>query len=374
MSSILLLQDESARNKRRNFEGFDFLRAIFSIAIVALKTNLFNIVEILGASTLAYALKAIIGYLAVPVFLQISLFLFYGKSERAEFSYFMQNRLPRLISLYLFWVVSLTLFDILFRGQLESIKLTTSSFRKLVEFIVSGGNSPFFFFFSLIFVTAVTEMLILMFGRLRIPSTKKKIISYCLLLASCILVFSFSVVEPIANYTGIQLTNLNSLINITKWDYNPLNFLPYIFTAAITAKEYSEGKLKEITVSLKLRLYGLFALFLIFSALEWTLLSGLLHYARISLVLGSWLLLYLTLLSKCEVPKSIKFISACSLGIYGFHVFFTHALILGDISFFSSLFQMFPSLEILTIFLVTLMGSIVLTLVFKRTKFLRSFV
>ena len=71
--------------KEKKFEGFDILRAIFSIAIVAYKTNFFYVPEILVSNDLTYALSAyvfsgMVGALAVPVFLQISLFLFYYNS------------------------------------------------------------------------------------------------------------------------------------------------------------------------------------------------------------------------------------------------------------------------------------------------------
>jgi surface polysaccharide O-acyltransferase-like enzyme len=100
------------------------------------------------------------------------------------------------------------------------------------------------------------------------------------------------------------------------------------------------------------------------------------HYMRLSLIFGSWLLLYLTLLSKQAVPAIVKFISKCSLGIYGFHVFFTFRkpLNLDSIIFLSNLFKAVPFLEVLAIFLMTLIGSIALTLLCKRSKFLSNFI
>ena len=382
-------QDQLAK-KEQKFEAFDFLRAIFSLAIVAYKTKIFNIPKTLVTSPFTngisdYILSGMVGALAVPVFLQISLFLFYNKSEKAGLKYFIQKRLPRLLYLYLFWVVSITIFDILFVGGMEAIAGATSSIKTFLEFIVSGNSTPYFFFFSLIFVTVIAEILVLLFSKIEKPATKIAI-SYGLLVTSCILVFSFSTIQPIIKYTGIQSSFLNYINNLTGWDYTPVNFLPYVFTAAITAQEYKEGKLAKLTKSLKRKLYSLLALALFFFALEWILTSnGLLiqvdqapldHYLRLSLVFGSWLLLYWGLMAKNQVPGIVKFLSYCSLGIYGFHVFLTFEkpLPLGSIPVLGNLLQAFPVLFIIANFLIVLLGSIALTLLLKRIKPLKQFV
>lgn len=374
--------------KEKKFEGFDILRAIFSIAIVAYKTNFFYVPEILVSNDLTYALSAyvfsgMVGALAVPVFLQISLFLFYYKSEKTGFSYFIRKRLPRLILLYLFWVGLITIFDIFFVGGLEAVKGAASSLKAFLEFIVSGNSTPYFFFFSLIFVTIIAEGLILLFNKLEKASTKITI-NYCLLIASSLLIFVFFTIELIIDRAVIQSSFLNYLNNIARWDYTPLNFLPYVFTTAITVQEYNEGRLEEVTKSLKRKLYSLLILTLGFFTLEWTLTSnGLLiqvdqapldHYLRLSLVFGSWLLLYLALLAKRKASTIVKFLSGCSLGIYGFHVFLIKKpLPFRNIPFLDNLFQTAPVLEVFTAFFVTLVGSIALTLLLKRIRILRRF-
>jgi hypothetical protein len=329
-----------------------------------------------------------VGALAVPVFLQISLFLFYLKSANTGFRYFIQRRLPRLIGLYVFWVGSITLYEIFFGGGWETLREATSSLKMFAYFIVSGNSTPYFFFFSLVFVTILAEILILLFQRLRSSSAKiqKILISYFLLFASSILVFTFSTIDPIIKYTGVQSSLLNFVNNLTRWDYTPFNFLPYVFTTAITTQEYNEGKLTKFTNSLKLKLYCLLTLAIVFFTLEWTLTekqwliqvdrAPLDHYMRLSLVFGSWLLLYLALLSKQAVPEFVKFISKCSLGIYGFHVFFTFRKPLNFDGFLllSNVFKAVPVLETLTVFLITLIGSIALTLLCKRIRLLNSFV
>ncbi|MBE9228818.1 acyltransferase [Phormidium sp. LEGE 05292] len=383
-------EPEHLAKKEQKFAAFDFLRAIFSVVIVAYKTKIFNIPKILVPSSFAkafsdYVLSGMVGALAVPVFLQVSLFLFYKKSEKIGLNYFIKKRLPRLIYLYLFWVGSITLFDILFVGGIETITGATSSIKAFLEFIVSGNSTPYFFFFSLIFVTVLGEILVLLLSKIEKPATKINL-TYWLLFASCILVFSFSTVQPIIKNTGIQSSFLNFINNITGWDYTPVNFLPYVFTAAITVEEYKEGKLANITTFLKRKLYSLLGLTLFFFALEWILTSnGLLiqvdqapldHYLRLSLVFGSWLLLYLGIISKQQVPAIVKFLSYCSLGIYGFHVFFTFEkpLPLDSIPVLGNLLQAVPVLFILANFFLVLGGSIALTVLFKRIKILKQFV
>jgi hypothetical protein len=200
--------------KEQKFEQFDFLRAIFSIAIIAYKTNIFYIPEILIPNSFTYALSAyvlsgMLGALAVPVFLQISLFLFYLKSGNTGFRYFLQRRLPRLIGLYAFWVGSITLYEILLGEGWKSLREETSSLKMFAYFIVSGNSTPYFFFFSLIFVTVLAEIIVLLFERLKNTSAKSNL-SYYLLFVSCILVFTFSTIDPIIKHSNtIVLTRFH---------------------------------------------------------------------------------------------------------------------------------------------------------------------
>lgn len=370
--------DFQAENKqKKNIEGFDFLRAFFSIAIVALKTNFFLLAEILVSSTFAYALMSKIGYLAVPVFVQISLFLFYLKTQKTNLFYFLQKRLPRLISLYMFWVGLKLLSDVFLKGEFAIINEISSSPRKLIEFIVSGNQSPFFFLFELIFLSAVAAIIITSFKRLEKKSVKL-FTTYGLLFASCLLIFSLSVTEFVVSKLGgnSETGIVNAISNIVAWDYNPICFLPYLFTTLIVIQDFNEGKLQKWSSSLKLKLSGLLSLSLLFTILEWHLFENLLHYSRLSLVFSSWLLLYLALLSPFKAPPAIKFISSCSLGIYGFHVFFTELVLpsLDNNELIGNLFPTVPGLDILIGFVVVLAGSLGFTLIFKRIRGLRNYV
>ncbi len=383
-ASLTSLDNNPTSSKAQTFEGFDFLRSIFAIAIVAYKTKIFNIPEILVENSWTYALSQYIlsgmfGALAVPVFFQISLFLFYYKSTNSGINYFIRNRLPKLLSLYLFWVTAITAFDILFIGKFESIKQSISSVKSFLEFIVSGNSTPYFFFFSLIFLTTLAAIFNSLLSKQEASSTRSKI-SYLLLFISSALLFLASAIEAIANYTNFQSPYFKVITNIIHWDYHPLNFLPYIFASAITVQEYQDGKLNELTQWLKTKLVALFTLGLTFFLLEWILTSNRIliqvdqapldHYMRLSLLFASWLLLYLGILSKYQVPRLIKFISRYSLGIYGFHVFF----IFKGAFRFDHLFVEAPLLGIIINFLLILCCSIGLSLVFRRIKWLKQFV
>ncbi|NJK41070.1 MAG: acyltransferase [Acaryochloridaceae cyanobacterium SU_2_1] len=362
------LDEKLLETKTQRFEGFDFLRAIFSMAIVADHAELFFLATIMGMPALTGILYANFSYIAVPVFFQISLFLFYIKSKQIGIKYFIQKRLSKLILLYLFWVTSLTILKVLFRGQVEVNNSEILSARKIFEFIVSGGNSPLYFFFSLIFTTTLAQALVFLFKNIKKSSLKTKI-NYSLLSSSCFLIFSFSILGS----TSSEVAVIHTISNIAKWNYNPLNFLPYIFTTAITAQEMDEGKFEQLASFPKLKLYSLLFLFTAFILFEWNF-SNNLNYTRLSLVFGSWLLLYVALLSTRKPPAIIKLISQCSLGIYAFHLFFTNVFFSGDQNVLTPLSHLVPGLSIIAEFLLVLIMSISLTLVFRKTKGLRNFV
>ncbi|NJM74984.1 MAG: hypothetical protein HC852_03420 [Acaryochloridaceae cyanobacterium RU_4_10] len=146
------ISHENSNKDEKKFEGFDFLRAIFSISIVAYKTKLFYIPTLIISSSLTYALSdyvlsGILGAIAVPVFLQISLFIFDLKSSEKGFKYFVSKRLPRIVSLYLFWVILITLYDLFFVTKFSVLSEIFSSFKQFILFLISGHNTPYFFFF-----------------------------------------------------------------------------------------------------------------------------------------------------------------------------------------------------------------------------------
>jgi hypothetical protein len=361
----------------QKFVGFDFLRAIFSIAIVADHTGLFALATIYGSSTITKLLYVNFSYIAVPVFFQISLFLFYLKGERVPIGTLFKNRTIRLIYLYLVWVSSFVLLRLfLTEGSAGIAKLKDLSMRGWLEFIISGGNSPFYFFFSLIFLTTLAALLTRILQQTDNLFVKSRI-SYWLLLIVGIIVFFSSIVDriPIDMYASGQIAALvRAATNIAQWNYNPLNFLPYIFTAAIVAQEFDRGKFAQLTPSLTTELWILFFLFLTFTLLEWSLLDRLMHYSRLSLVFGSWLLLDLALLSTHKVPFLVRFISEYSLGLYALHLFFTHIILVDNPTFLSGFSDLIPGLGLFVEFFFVIICTLALTLLFKQVEGLKSLV
>ncbi|WP_421654657.1 acyltransferase [Leptothermofonsia sp. ETS-13] len=350
--------DRARKVQPDRFAGFDFLRAIFAAMVVMLHANLFVVLTgKLGLKPVADVLNANIGYLAVPVFFQIALFLFFLRSEQEGRTYFVKKRLPRLVALYLFWSIAKLIFDFVLAGKVPKVEYGLSSTGNFVSFIISGGYSPFYFFFSLIFLTAVAEILTPIFNQLKEKLLKR--ILYYLLLVSCILVISFPIIDSVISQDREVLTQIQ----------NPLSFLPYVFTAAIAVQDFKGGKLRKPRGILKLKLWILLILFLTFTVLEWYFFERFPQYSRLSLIFGSWLLLYLALLSNQKPPRIITFLAGCSLGIYGLHTFFTD-----HTYFLESLSEFIPGAGPLARFLVALLGSFVLTLAFKRIRILRGFV
>lgn len=250
------------------------------------------------------------------------------------------------------------------------------SIGKWIEFIVSGGNSPFYFFFSLIFLTSLAALLVLVFKKVENFAARRRI-SYWLLFISCIIVFASSIVDrlPRSIYANPQIGSLVMRVaNIVQWNYNPLNFLPYIFATAIIVQDFERGKFAKMTRLFKFELWSLFFLFLIFTLLEWSLLDRLMHYSRLSLVFGSWLLLDLALLSTRRVPAIVSFISEYSLGLYVFQLFFTHVILADNPNFLSRLSERIPGLEILAEFLLVVSSALALTFVFKQISGLKNLV
>lgn len=359
----------------QKFEGFDFLRAIFAIAIVADHTGLFSIATIGGLASPTDILYANFSYIAVPVFFQISLFLFYFKGKKVELSSFFQRRIVKLISLYLFWISIFTFLKILFTKGLNGItNFDPLSLRSIVEFIISGGNSPFYFFFSLILITTLATLLLFPYKRIT-NGFLTLAISYCLLFLSCLLILSFSVTDLILDLiSGQESSIIKAISNIARWNYNPLNFLPYIFTALITVQDFSHGNLQKTSLYLRKKLWCLFGLFLIFTLLEWFLLKNLIHYSRLSLVFGSWLLLHLAVVSKQKPNCFICFVSNLSLGIYATHLFSTHIFWIESPNFTDVVFDVFSRLYVIARFLVVLGYSITVTYLLKKAKLLNKIV
>mgnify|MGYP000081791246 CR=1 FL=1 len=294
------------------YPGFDYLRAFFSIGIVGWHTKVFGYAHILDKSldtfklTLTDILYANILLLGVPLFLQISIFLYIRNRERQD--YFI-SRIKKLSFLYFFWTLASVVF--LYDGI---------DFSKVIslDYWIAAGYTHIYFIFSLIIATIVTELLYLLCSRVN----KKQfiVLTVFLLFGSCmVLIFRIPLYE---------LLKASRYAYLIVAFYSPINFIPYVFTSILIA--HYGNKLS----------YSHFAMLslisFVFMAWEWKSQvnvfnlgqGGLLisPYARLSLIMTASLVICLFLKITQKAPKLILLISNLSLGVYITHYYFANKL------------------------------------------------
>ena len=285
----------SGKTDQQYYHGFDYLRALFSFFVLAMHHQLFNIIDgNYAAAGYTITLGKIVVFniftLAVPGFLMISLFLFI-KKKRSTLAGNLK-RLKPVLALYIFWVA----LWILIRRQTPE-----PGFIRFILFLVRGGYSVFYFFFTLL----------------------------CLQLLACLLMnlnprinWVLLVLSLLANYIYPRLNMVHPCFRILVAYYNPLSFLPCLFAAQLLV--YYENKIHQY-FSLLLVVLGV--LFLAATALEWLTLVHPHHLqiliapfptnARPSPAIGTVLLFIIALNVKQAVPRPIKIISNFSLGLKG---------------------------------------------------------
>lgn len=296
----------------KKWHGFDWLRALMSIAVVMFHLRVFGsstIFDMHGYLSHRVELSDIINFnilhLSVPIFFVVSLFLFHEKWMQGGFHLF--ARLERLIYLYCFWVGVLIIF---YRLEDKLSLMKPDGFLKWVTFIVNGGYSAFYFLFSLILLTVISYALIHLSCR----------IHWVLLLLSTVLL----VVFPLA----VKAFNAGPVL-VAFW--NPLNFLPYIFIASLTCK-YMRGKKNLIHTMPYKRIVALvFGVFVVSAAVEWRWFSDIHNFVyngsafpsltRMSVVAGAGFLFLVSFYVQRPSWAVIKFLSDHSLGLYCLHGF-----------------------------------------------------
>jgi surface polysaccharide O-acyltransferase-like enzyme len=336
--------------------GFDYLRAMGCIMVLLIHSGALNVLTINSKmQSISRVLYFDFLMLAVPVFLNISLFLFLYNRKKSK-HYFWSNRLPKLLNLYCFWVALKLVFklivdksNLVFFGTIQSTILT----------VISGGYSELYFIFSLIFMTTLTEFSVRFTSRFN--SRYQMSITYCLFAIFCLFI---AILPAIALHTQNHL--------ITEW-WSPLNFLPYGFAAAIVLGDFQLGISQQ---SVKLKLIALLCLYLIFAVLEWKYLNypeffglELPQYSRLSLVFGSSILMYLALMVDNQPNEWVRQLSDNSAGIY-----FTHRFIVNKYSINLLAPHLGLGLNNLAIFVLGLSTSFMISLLLRRVKVLRAFV
>lgn len=294
------------------YYGFDYLRAIMALGVLAYhirifgQSNLFDINEYMNHKiTLSDLFNFHFCKLTVPVFFLVSIFLFLLKGAGGNFRYFAQ-RIEKLIYLYLFWVGVVLLF---YGAAGYFSNIWPKNFGDAVLFIVSGGYSAFYFFFSLIFLTLLSLYAI------RLP------------------VF---VLWVLLTATGLFLGAFPVIVNLcSEYDYliafwSPLNFPVYAFAAALVWK-YKMNGLDLSARGFNVCIIVSLVVFVLGAILEWKYLIGVHSFkydgsalpslTRISVVAGAVSLFLLSFRIKHKPNRIIRLLSDYSLGIYCLHPF-----------------------------------------------------
>jgi surface polysaccharide O-acyltransferase-like enzyme len=175
----------------------------------------------------------------------------------------------------------------------------------VVPFVLSGGRTIYYFFVSLMLLTLITHAA----KRLSLKQVA------ALFLLSLLVVGLL----PVASIrTGA--------FNLSAY-WNPLNFLPYPFAAALLSHADRAGMRLQ-----PLRLACFAALTLLLCALDWTAyvnrgffevnIYALPAYARPSLVLLAMAVVYLGIRARPEKNRLLQFAADNSLALYCLHPFF----------------------------------------------------
>lgn len=343
-------------SQKTYFFGFDYVRALFCLSVVAWhnfifgKPTYFHVNTINNFSpTIPDILYFNILLLAVPVFFQLALVLYIVNRSSKSRSYF-GRRIIRLLALFTFWSSSILLFRSFILGW--NINEFFLDFNETIKTIVSGGKSRFFYFFSLIILTALTEFLLLYFKNRKHKNT--------------FIITGFFLSLIILLISPHLFAKANLLFNYS----NPINFIPYVFSAFIAV-----GLLKKsnntITLSVLLLLYLLFSIFE-WTSIQYSIWSSywkfiLPPYTRLSVVFGTMFIVVLFAKVNKPPPKIISLLSSYSLGIYCLHRFIPTAEIWNTL-------HVHPHPMGTVNCVIQLLGALIITYLFRKTVFLRRFV
>jgi len=284
-------------------EGFDYLRAIMSVSVVI--WHMGGAGRLLELSEPRYhghalAVSDFVNFhillQAVPTFILVSALLYALKgSSNIAF----RKRLKRLFVLLTFWPFALILFRGGYGGLLHAIPRSLSSFSVA---ILRAGNTPYYFFVSLIFCLAVTHVVASLSNR--------QLLSGFVLSLLCV------AFQPrLAVATGAYILAAH---------WNPMNFVPYCFAAVLITRNLDfVNSHKSLLLLVSIGSYMLFAVF------EWTFsVSGSLYryfgfvipaYTRPSLVCGAITISIIAMDPAIKANAVVGFMSRYSLALFCLH-------------------------------------------------------
>ncbi|NEO85869.1 MAG: acyltransferase [Spirulina sp. SIO3F2] len=356
----------------KHIVGFDYLRAICCLMVVlhhsdGLRIFAFN--ETISQMFSVYYMN--IGLLAVPIFFQVSLYLFYAKRQTQK-DYFWKTSLPKLLLLYGFWTslfmsVKLLIGDFSFYERFGTVA-------NLLATIITAGESLFYFLFSLLLITGLADLSLKIKAQYQIPENRWRIYETLGLIISLIYVVWAA---PFTLESQQQLWAVHS---------NPLNFIPYIFSSYFIFQaidRFIQKKSYNLKKEINRVVIPLAVAAILCGAIEWQLLyradffaDGLLpHYTRISSFFASTAIVYLVILLPLQPNNIITFLSRCSLGIYCFHKFLPNVLGIALDKVLTTLWGVGiqDNIPLMSSILCVnwILFSILLTVMFSKIKFLR---
>jgi Acyltransferase family len=355
--------------------SFDYLRAFFSILVVVWHASAVSF--LVRVNSFIQHFIDIFYYniclLAVPVFFSISLFIFYKKQQILQ-NCFPSNRLIKLISLYGIWTcIGIAINSITSKGEFLKQLIKPG---KLLCIIVVGSRPELYFLFSLIFITLLAFV-----------NSKYLLIRKNTFWIQLVLLFTSLLIIMLVDFTTLVTGK-----SIYSAYWNPICFVPYIFSSSIlflineesrsnsTIPLYKKSIFTLFLQNKNLLIASLFFIFVLLSWQEWQTLnipekfSGYLlpPYARASLVFGSFLVCYYATLCKNKPTDLIRDLSQESLGIYLLHGYVL-LLISYIVSFLSGLqiFQLLLSIVFNPIMkvVISITISVFLAKMLKQYKF-----
>jgi surface polysaccharide O-acyltransferase-like enzyme len=282
------------------YHGFDYLRAIMAIAVVAWHSMLLG-PSIFGgpvAQSHSVVISAVFYLyfclLGVPVFFLVSFFL---SSVKLKDTGTFLGRIKWLAYLYVFWLGLWTL-------QLGGVSALSLNVKWIAYYIVSGGGSPLWYLFSLVVLTIVC------FVAMRLP----RAIVWLGLAGSLLILLAMPAWYHTHHSYGVL---------VAPW--NPFNFLPYVFIGVLIAY-YVTHHDEPCTNRLKALVFLVFVLFVGLAVWEMSSVSNkdadlFPFYTRLSLVAEATFLCLACFFIRRRPPRYVRFLSDYSLGIYCTHFF-----------------------------------------------------
>lgn len=291
-----------------HLDGFDLLKAIAIILVVFWHADT-QWPLVTPDSTLKPLINLFhynICLLAVPIFFQTSLFLFYLK-QAANPDYFWTKRLPTLLTIYGLWTaIGIVINLLITRGFYWSELLGIGKFFHMLVF---GSRAELYFLFSLLLIT----FLAFLNSRHLLKAHNQDLAQTGYLVGSLVIITGCSLISLLTHNPAFSVY------------WNPICFLPYIFSSFLLFRlwQTNSGRSRVFFIS------TLAALFLVSAVLEWKFLNApniftfmMPPYARPSEVIGAFIICYVAISPFRKPGNLVKFLSRKSLSIYLLHNYF----------------------------------------------------